>query len=468
MKPDRRSSSPVPLSLEQVLRASDVILDVLPIATCVCDSTGSIIQYNRRAIEIWGRAPEPKETHEHFSAATRYYELDGKPLPRSEIPMSQVLRTGAPMRDRELIVERPDGSRIVVSVNIDPLFDHKRDSVGAISCALSEQEQRLAATYEHAAIGISEADANGRIMRVNEAACSILGRSREELLGSHLFQRTHPADAEWDIETYRRQVAGELGFYSVEKRMRRPDGRIIWISVRSSSVRDGSGAFLYAVRVLRDITERKESEERQKLLIGELNHRVKNTLATVQSLAAQTARVATSPEHFRERFEGRLIALSKAHDQLTIRHWQSADLREIIRSAVGPYLSRSEGQLSLRGMDVTLRPRAALTLAMAFHELTTNAVKYGALSIASGSIQVSWAVQPGPSGTPALLLEWREEGGPVVAVPLRRSFGTKFIERSIASELGGHARLTFAESGLRCTIELPFGSAGLGPEISPP
>ena len=137
-------------------------------------------------------------------------------------------------------------------------------------------------------------------------------------------------------------MAGDIGFYSIEKRFIRKDGRVIWMAVRSSTVRDATGHFLYGVRVVQDITERKEAEERQKLLIDELNHRVKNTLATVQSLATQTARGTDSPEAFRKAFEGRLIALSQAHDQLTRRHWKSADLRDIVEGATAPHLARSQ------------------------------------------------------------------------------------------------------------------------------
>ena len=155
-----------------------------------------------------------------------------------------------------------------------------------------EQEQRLAATYEHASIGISEIAPDGQFLRVNEAICAITGYSRDELLASRLFRYTHPDDADPDREGFRKQVGGELDFYSVEKRFIRKDGRIIWLSVRSSPVRDADNRLLYVVRVVQDITERKAAEQRQKLLMDELNHRVKNTLATVQSLASQTAREA--------------------------------------------------------------------------------------------------------------------------------------------------------------------------------
>ena len=165
---------------------------------------------------------------------------------------------------------------------------------------LRQQEERWNATYEHAAIGIVEIDADGRFLRVNESICDITGLTREELLGWKLFARTHPDDRDVDEDLYRRQVKGEIGFYSIEKRFVRKDGRVIWCSIRSSTVRDADGHFLYGVRVVQDITARKEAEDRQKLLMDELNHRVKNTLATVQSLATQTARGTNSPEAFRQ------------------------------------------------------------------------------------------------------------------------------------------------------------------------
>ena len=485
--PDQRvrSSSVVPLPTERVLHASDGILELLPVATFVCDPQGRIVQYNQRAVEIWGRRPRPDETHARFTAANRFYDVDGRPLPQSKL--AEVLETGRPVRDEEVIVERADGSRVVVLINIDPLTDERGEMIGVVNCfqdiselkrihealdrsqrELREQEQRLAATYEHAAIGIVEIDAEGRFLRVNEAICAITGLSREELLGWTLFGRTHPDDRRIDEELYRRQVAGELGIYTVEKRFVRKDGRTIWIAVRSSTVRDADGRFLYGVRVVQDITERKASEERQKVLIDELNHRVKNTLATVQSLAAQTAHIATSPAAFQKAFEGRLIALGRAHDQLTIRHWENADLRDILSAIAAPYATGGRDQIALMGDSVTLSPRAALTLAMAFHELATNAAKYGALSVPAGHVDVSWDMTWGLSRKPdRLRIEWCERGGPAVTPPTRRGFGTKFIETSIAFELNGTARIRFEETGVRCTMQLKLGEPHAASEAAP-
>src|SRR5262249_6360056 len=397
----------IPSLLSAMLQTSDGILELLPIATFICDAKGTILQYNRHAVAVWGAAPDPGQTHDEFRKSTRFFEKDGTPVARSLV--AEVLATGRPVRDVERIVEHADGTTLIVSVNIDPLRNAKGELVGAVNCFLDitdrkradaalersrvhalEQEQRLAATYEHAAIGISEIDTGGHFLRVNEAICAITGYSRNELLTSRLFRHTHPDDADPDREAFRKQAAGELEFYSVEKRFIRKDGRVIWLSVRSSPVRDADNRLQYVVRVVQDITEHKALERRQKLLMDELNHRVKNTLATVQSLASQTARAARTPGAFRERFEGRLIALSKAHDQLTIHHWESADWRDLLSGSLAPYSGPHPERVVLRGEDVLLRPRAVLTLAMAVHELTTNAAKYGALSVPGGRIEIQW------------------------------------------------------------------------------
>jgi PAS domain S-box-containing protein len=479
---DSRNTAPltersVPSALSAILRASDGILDLLPIATFICDAKGTILLYNRHAVAVWGRTPQPGQTHDEFSQSSHFYELDGTPVGRSMV--SEVLATGKPVRDVERIVERPDGTSLTVSVNIDPLRDEKGQLVGAVNCFLDiterkridnalersrlhalEQEQRFAATYEHSSIGISEIAPDGRFLRVNEAICAITGFSREHLLANMLFTHTHPDDADPDRQAFRKQVAGELDFYSVEKRFIRRDGRVIWISVRSSPVRDATGRLLYLVRVVQDITERKAAEQRQRLLMDELNHRVKNTLATVQSLATQTVRGAATPSAFRERFEGRLIALSKAHDQLTMHHWESADLRELLSGSLAPYAGTTSDRVVLRGEDVVLRPRAVLTLAMAVHELTTNAAKYGALSVPGGRVEVQWRPATGKNDQAQLYIEWAEHGGPPVVEPEQHGFGSKLIEGSIA-ELGGEARLVFQPGGLRCEIAIPVKTAAV-------
>jgi PAS domain S-box-containing protein len=217
---------------------------------------------------------------------------------------------------------------------------------------------------------------------------------------------------------------------------------------------DGTTAQL---AVTRDVTARKRAEEHQLLMINELNHRVKNTLATVQSIAAQTLRNAPTMEAAREGFEGRLMALSRVHDVLTRENWESANLREIVAEAIAPFRSIGEQRFRVSGPRVHLMPRMALALAMALQELVTNAVKYGALSNQTGEIRLTWTVDPDSS--PARLhLVWQEVGGPPVLAPSRRGFGSRLIERSLAQDLGGEVRIDFAPDGVVCIVDAPLPS----------
>jgi PAS domain S-box-containing protein len=402
-----------------------------------------------------------------FCDACKELQPDGRALDPAQSPIGEVLRTGRPVRERESVIERPDGTRRNVLTDTDPLFDQDGVVVGAVSCfqdvtelraareKLGEQDQRLAATYEYAGIGISEVDAEGRLLRINETVCAITGYAREELLGLSVFDVTHPEDRQADLSAYRHHSLANGGRYAVEKRLIRKDGAVIWVRVASSTVRDSAGRFLYGIRVMEDITERKRAEAGQRLLIEELNHRVKNTLATVQSLASQTARGAPSLEVFRERLEGRLIALSRAHDQLSQRNWEHADLRAIATAALSPYLLEGSESVVIAGAPIALTPKAALTFAMIFHELATNAAKYGALSQPGGRLELAWKTQHNGS-VPRLHVEWREHGGPAVIPPERRGFGSLLVERGIGADLGGQARLDFAPTGVVCEIEVPL------------
>jgi two-component sensor histidine kinase len=204
-----------------------------------------------------------------------------------------------------------------------------------------------------------------------------------------------------------------------------------------------------------DISHHKQAEARQQLLINELNHRVKNTLATVQSIASHTHRGAASPEAFRKTFDARLMALSKAHNLLTSRHWEGAGLQAILQQELAAHRGAGEPSIALTGEEITLGPRAALTLAMVFHELATNAAKYGALSAAAGDLTVSWTLKGEPPHR-RLELVWIETGGPRVDPPRRRGFGSRLIERSITGELRGRIRVDYRPKGLSCLIEIPL------------
>jgi PAS domain S-box-containing protein len=237
----------------------------------------------------------------------------------------------------------------------------------------------------------------------------------------------------------------------------RPDGTMVPFIPYPTPLRDSSGRLIGAVNMLVDISERKRAEKRQKTLVDELNHRVKNMLSTVQSLAMQTFRKTGVPLRARQAFERRLFALSAAHDQLSIGGWESAELSAILHELLAPF---GDGErVRFEGEAVSLGPKTALTLAMVLHELATNAVKYGALSTPDGRVQLEWRVDES-AGSGQLRIDWKESGGPQVEKPTRRGFGMRLIERAIEKELHGSAEIDFARSGVCGRIEIPVERTG--------
>jgi PAS domain S-box-containing protein len=324
--------------------------------------------------------------------------------------------------------------------------------------ALRASEARLWATQNNAAVGIAEVDRDGRFVSVNEARCKLTGHSREELIGLHFGHATDSEILEKDLDLFRRQVAGELDTYTTDSKFQRRDGSRGWARVTSTAVRDAAGAFLYAVRVIEDITERRQADKRQKLLIDELNHRVKNTLATVQSLAWQAARPGVPPQVAQERFQERLLALSRTHNLLNETHWEGAALKTILETELGPYATAA-GRVRLDGPEVHLEARPAVVLGMAVHELTTNAVKHGALAVASGRVQVDWKIDD-RGGEAVLAIDWCELGGPALAAQPIPGFGSRLLRQTITRELAGQLDIRFEREGVCCTIAVPLGSTG--------
>lgn len=216
---------------------------------------------------------------------------------------------------------------------------------------------------------------------------------------------------------------------------------------------DGSPERILAVS--RDITEIKQNEARQTLLMQELAHRVKNTLAMVQAVATQTLRNAPSLESAAEILGARLLALAQAHDVLMQGSWSSADLHGLVTSAIALHSDGEPGRFVVEGPPVTLAPRPGLTLALILHELGTNAAKYGALSNREGHVVISWDVAP-IEGEDRFCFRWEEIGGPPVKPPTHTGFGSRLIERSLNHSFGGNARLEFPESGAVLTMQAPL------------
>lgn len=326
--------------------------------------------------------------------------------------------------------------------------------------ALRGREHQLSAILNALPAAIYMTDTEGRITFYNEAAVEFSGRrpalgSDEWCVSWRLYQ-TDGTPLPHDQCPMAVSLREQRGIRGAEAVAERPDGTRIPFIPFPTPLRDADGKFVGGVNMLLDISARKQAEEEQHALINELNHRVKNTLAAVQSIALQTFRASPDPQDFLDKFEGRLLALSKAHDLLTQQRWVRLSLDELLDAELAPYVLADRERIHRDGAaGIVLSPRIALALGMVLHELATNAAKYGSLSTPAGRIELSWTLD-GTAASPVLRIHWRESGGPAVAEPTRRGFGTRFIERSIVRELGGAIDLRFESAGVQCRFELPL------------
>ncbi len=278
-----------------------------------------------------------------------------------------------------------------------------------------------------------------------------------------IMERSEPA---WiaDIESHPDFARKGVGFAAAFGFPIKDEGRIVAVlEFFSRSRSEPDSDLMLTVRTVGEqlgrVLERRRAEEHLHLLVNELNHRVKNTLAIVQSIAVQTFAGDGVDGRQRRAFESRLAALAAAHDLLTAENWEFASLRQVIEKA-GSGCGAAPDRLTVVGPEVKVQPRTAVSIGMAIHELCTNAVKYGALSNDSGRIIVEWQVTDIGDGERRLRLCWRETGGPSVTPPDRRGFGTRMIERALAAELGGSARIEFPPEGICCTVEAPLPACG--------
>lgn len=298
---------------------------------------------------------------------------------------------------------------------------------------------------------ITAKDGDGRLLLANPAFLEFVGRPWDEVRGRTDREiQADPRQAEVLMANDRR-VMQSGATVQVEETLGEVNGRPrVWLSAKRP-LRDRD-RLIGVVSVSIEITERKRFELQLRLMIDELNHRVKNMLATVQSIAAQTL----GGDHgAREALDRRLFALASTHDVLTRERWEGAELADVLDAVLAPHGGAAGGRFATGGPPLRLGPNAAVSLSMSLHELATNAVKYGALSQPGGHVAVRWQRLDGP---PRLRLVWQEEGGPPVESPARRGFGSRLIERGLAYELGATVSLDFRREGLCCTIEMPLAA----------
>ena len=432
-------------------------LEALPTAIYTTDAEGRITFYNEAAAEFWGHRPTLGT--DLWCGSWRLYRLDGTRLPHDECPMAVTLKTGEPVRGVEAIAERPDGTRVRFMPYPTPLRDAEGRVIGAINLLVdvSERAQTEMESAYLAAIVTNSDDAivsktlEGQVTSWNAGATRIFGYEPDEMIGQPIKKIIPPELHAEEDDILARLKRGERVHHYETVRLAK-DGRRVDISLTVSPVRDRSGRLVGASKVARDITERKQAEALQRLLMEELSHRVKNTLASVQAIASQSLRRAKRPEDFAIAFSSRIQALARTHALLTESKLRGADVGDLVRDQA--FLGGSDDpRVSFSGPLLMLDQQATVHLGMVLHELSTNARKYGALSVPNGRVDVTWEMRH--NGGRHLLLEWRESGGPRTSAPTSRGFGTTLIEQTLKT-CGGSASLRYGTAGVTCKIELPL------------
>jgi PAS domain S-box-containing protein len=342
-----------------------------------------------------------------------------------------------------------------LNLELEQRVAERTSELEASAAQLHESEQRLRLASEAAGFGTYDLNAANHRMHCSPRLKDLLGSAIEGDLELESFLAVvHPADrdAVRDAMSARPAESHELEF-----RVQHPRRGARWLLDRGRSFTatgDPSGRITRVTGTILDITERKLTEQRQLLLMAELDHRVKNMLANVSAIARLSSRRAASVEAFVTALDGRIQAISNAHGLIRERSWNGAQLRDLVALLLGAFRSEVAGNITVDGDDVQITPKAAQSIALVVHELATNAVKHGALSVPAGKVTLSWteiAAEP----QPRLRLVWRETGGPEVSEPARPGFGLTVLN-SVAAELGATIDSAFHPAGLVCTIEGPF------------
>jgi len=439
------------------------LLQAMGVAVYTTDAEGRLTAYNEAAVALWGQRPPLREAC--WCGSWRLYRPDGAPLPHEQCPMAVALREGRPLHGAEAVAERPDGTRIPFMAYPAPLRDADGAIVGAINvlvdisdrrgteAALAASAARLRAVFETTPECIKLVAQDGTLLQMNSAGLGMIqAGTHQQVEGGSVLNLIAPEHRVAWRANHERVCRGEalswefdiIGLQGARRRMEThatplhlPDGQVAQLAIT------------------RDVTARKQAEERQRLLMREVDHRAKNALAVALSLLRLTR--AEDPTSFAEAVEGRIAALANAHDLLAKEGWSGAELRAVAQAELGS--CGATGRVELRGPAAWLMPTAVQPVSMVLHELATNALKYGALSAPGGRVVVEWSTSPA-SGT--LELHWRESGGPALAgPPERRSFGSQLIDATVPGQLGGEVRRRWEPGGLQ--VEITVSAKNLQP-----
>ncbi|MEO6360347.1 MAG: PAS domain S-box protein [Sphingomicrobium sp.] len=442
----------------------EAILSQLGEGVIVADSEGHIIFVNEAAERLHGvklLGIEPDRYSETYHLLTEA----GKPHPPLELPLARAVLRGETVVEARWRIRRPDGTEVLAIGNAKPVTDADGKRIGAVltirdeterhaaEAALAESEERLRLATEAAEIGFWDLDpANDHLFWPPRVKAMFGISPNVSISMTDFYAGLHPDDREHVSAEFARAIDPQArALYDVEYRtIGKEDGVVRWVAAKGQGLFDQKGECVRVLGTAIDITERKRAEQHQRLLIDELSHRAKNLLAIVQGVAQQSFKGERSRDQMVAAFEGRLGALSAAHNILTRERWESVPVRQLIGDTLAAVRPIDE-RIRLQGADTLLPPKTGVSLAMAIHELATNALKYGSLNNDVGTVVVSWSAEGG-----RMHLEWREQDGPIVHPPTSRGFGTRMIERGLASEFGGTVVIDFAPTGVVCTVDAPL------------
>lgn len=428
------------------------ILDRIDEAFYALDGHWRFVFVNGHAAAFWGRSRQELlgksmfELFPHFSGSPSHAAHAQAMSSRTPVQTEAIsTATGAPVSLRIF----PDGDGI--NVYFRDVSDQRR-----LQKELETRGELLSLAELSAGIGIWVQDLATSTMTATPQFFHLLGIDpiKEPIPQDFARSFRHPEDRERVTAQFRATIAAGADSYDSEYRIVRPSGEVRWIFGRGRVTRDAAGVPWRYSGIDIDITDRKKQEEHLRLVTGELQHRTNNLLTVVQGLATQTARNSTSLDDFVSLFGGRLRGLANSNQLLARQEWLGAPLSELIEAQIGPFADRR--RFDLDGPDIRLSSRAAQNLGMAIHELCTNAIKYGALSVPDGRVMVSWRIDGD-----ALALTWQESGGPPVTPPTRKGFGRVVAEQVLAKTLNATISTDFAPKGLIWSLRLPASEFSL-------
>jgi PAS domain S-box-containing protein len=448
------------------------LLGALPAAIYVTDAAGHITYCNQGAVELWG--VNPRLGLDKWCDVARFYHADGTPMLLRHCPTQIALQEGRAVPGREALMERRDGTRIYIMPNPTPVHDAAGRIVGVVNMtldiserkeaelALAERDLQLALAGKAARVGSFAYDTSTELIQVSQGYTVLHGlpEGTTEIPRSRWRAGVHPEDLP-RLDAHRDKVWRERRRESnIEYRIVHADGEMRWIEARSFTSYDHNGRPQRVVGVNIDITERKRAEEHQRVLVAELDHRVKNVLATVSAIISRTQDASLLAADFATALDGRIRSMSSTHELLSQGRWRGIPLLELIQRELAPFVTSDNADIE--GPDAVLSAEAAQIMAMVLHELVTNAAKYGALSTQSGRVRVGWRWRTNGAPLARLVVEWQEIGGPTVPACNQSGYGTSVIRELLPYELGGKVDLVFADDGVRCRLEIPAEWVGGG------